>query len=159
MRERAVSFFDVAVEYVDRKWRGWEPATRRNAQRDIARACILLVDDLAPTLTADDLTDADRWLRNDALMPDNTATDSDWRGWFQRWSLPLTDITDVELHDFVEHVRGYDLTGNPRQLASSSIRRTRAVIRAVFSPRPQTTAAGLGSLGSRRTRTRSHRRH
>jgi hypothetical protein len=41
--EAKVSFFDVAVEYVARKWRGWEPASRRNAQRDIARACLLLV--------------------------------------------------------------------------------------------------------------------
>jgi len=134
--ERAVSFFDVAVEYVARKWRGWEPASRRNAQRDIARACLLLATDDAPTLSADEVVAADRWLRSHALMPDDTNTDDTdgpWEAWFARWSLPLAHVTDNHLHAFIEYVRTHDLTGQPRTLAASSVRRARAVVRAVFT--------------------------
>jgi hypothetical protein len=92
---RAVSFFDVAVEYVDRKWRGWEPASRRNAQRDIARACLLLVTDDAPALSAEELVAADRWLRSVALMPDRTDDQRDDGG--SRWRVFVQD--DVRLLD------------------------------------------------------------
>jgi hypothetical protein len=81
---------------------------------------------------------ADRWLRSVALMPDRTDTDDGdedrtWRGWFDRWSLPFEAVTDAHLHAFIEYVRTHDLSGQPRTLAESSVRRARAVVRAVFT--------------------------
>ena len=71
-------------------------------------------------------------------MPDNSDTDGDgtWEAWFARWSLPLAQVTDAQLHAFIEYVRTHDLTGRPRTLAASSVRRARAVVRAVFTHAP-----------------------
>jgi len=45
VEEQPLTVFAHLRDYLQRKWLGWEPATRRNAQRDLARACLELLRD------------------------------------------------------------------------------------------------------------------
>ncbi len=47
--------------------------------------------------------------------------------------LPLESISDEHLQSFVEHIRSTALDGRERQLASASVKRTRAAVRAAFT--------------------------
>jgi integrase len=138
--EARVTFYDLVVDYAARKWRGWAPASRRNAVRELARACLFLVHPDAPDLTAADYTAADTWLRDTAMPPaiDHTNTaDGDegrgWHAWFTTWSLPLDVIDDDHLHALLEDFRSRAADGTPRQLAPSSMARVRAVLRGAFT--------------------------
>lgn len=129
------SFFAHAVECVARKWPAWEPASRRNAQRDIARACLYLLRIEAPELSPADRAAADEFLRRAALMvpAERDGVDTSWGAWFGAWSRPLRQIDDEDLQGFLEDVRTRAADGTARPLADSSLRRTRAVVRGVFS--------------------------
>lgn len=129
------SFFAHAVEYVARKWPTWEPASRRNAQRDIARACLYLLRDDAPDLPPVDRAAADDYLRRVALMvpAERDGIDPSWGAWLEAWSRPLRQIDDEDLQGFLDDVRTRAADGTARPLADSSLRRTRAVVRGVFS--------------------------
>ena len=132
-----VTVFLHACDYVARKWRGWQPATRPNAQRDLARACLSLVRNTAPRLSRDARAEADAFLREVALAvpaPEVLSeTQRSWEEWFRRWSLPLAEVTDRDLLAFMEDVRTRTLYGRRRELAPSSAARTRAVVRAAFT--------------------------
>ena len=125
------------VDYLRRKWPVWEPATRPHAQRDLARACIFLVHDEAPQLSSTERLVADTYLRDVALSvpAPGSLTDEQqrWQGWFETWSLPLKEVTDQHLQGFLEEVGSQTLDGKRRQLAATSLARTRAVVRAAFT--------------------------
>lgn len=133
----ALTVFTHCVDYLHRKWRVWEPATRPHAQRDLARACLFLVHEDAPQLSASERVALDKYLRDVALTvpPPSTVTDEQriWNAWVERWSLPLTDVTDQHLQAFLDDVEAFRLDGKRRQLAPSSLARTRAVVRAAFT--------------------------
>lgn len=132
----APTFYEHAQEYVHRKWRHWGPATRRNTQRELARACLVLVQDEAPQLSKSERREADAYLRETGLTPAPAPSSEEhqrWAAWFARWSLPLTEVTDQHLHRLLEEVRTTALDGTARRLAPSSLRRTRAVVRAAFT--------------------------
>lgn len=79
----------------------------------------------------------DRFLRQVGLMvprPSEVAKEFErWEEWITNWSLPLEEITDHHLHCFLESVRFTALDGTRRDLAPSSLRRTRAVVRGAFT--------------------------
>jgi integrase len=135
--EAILTVFDHLGDYFARKWQSWEPASRRNAQRDLARACLFLVRKDAPALSRAARLAADAYLRDVALMvpaPQQlTGEQERWTEWFARWSLPLADVTDQDLQAFLVHVGSTALDGKQRQLAASSLARTRAVVRAAFT--------------------------
>ncbi|MPZ89754.1 MAG: hypothetical protein GEU81_17210, partial [Nitriliruptorales bacterium] len=137
VEEPKLTFFEHAREYLHRKWPGWEPATRRNAQRDLARACLELLHEDAPALSPRERRISDEFLRRVALMwppaDDTTEDDQRWESWFLRWSLPLIDVTDQHLQDFMTAVRSTALDGSPRVLSSASATRTRAVVKGAFT--------------------------
>jgi len=132
-----LTFFAHAEEYVARKWPTWQPASRRNGKRDLARACLFLLRSNAPELSPAERREADEFLRRSALMvprPDVAEEDdARWRKWFEEWSRPLAEIGDRELQDFLEDVRARALDGTTRALRDSSLRRTRAVVRGAFT--------------------------
>lgn len=132
-----LTMYDHARDYLSRKWRSWQPATRPPAQRDLARACMFLVRDDAPRLSAGARVEADAYLRDIVLTipaPEQlSSAEQEWDQWFLRWSLPLRAITDEHLHAFMEDVRTRTLDGKRRELAESSVARTRAVVRAAFT--------------------------
>lgn len=132
------TYFEHATQYLARKWlTKWEPATRRNAQRELARACIHLVRTEAPQLTPKQRVDADAYLRAAPLMipqPETlTAEQCAWQEWFARWSLPLAEITDEHLHDLLEELRTSALDGTRRELSASSLARAAAVVKGSFT--------------------------
>ena len=133
----ALTVYAHCADYLHRKWRVWEPATRPHAQRDLARACLFLVHAEAPELTSAERVAADRYLRDVALNVPAPGSVSDeqraWQQWFETWSLPLKDVTDEHLQAFLDEVGSRALDGRPRQLAARSIARTRAVVRAAFT--------------------------
>lgn len=109
---------------------GWSPSSRRNGQRELARAVLELVHDDAPTLTSGERKDADGYLRRIALMyprPDDVdESDAAWEQWFLQWSLPLGDITDDHLQAFLTRVRTHAVDGlsapSVRAVCSASVR-------------------------------------
>ena len=121
-----LTIYDHARDYVARKWRLWQPATRPLAQRDLARACLFLVRDDAPRLSAQARVEADAYLRNGVLTipaPEQlSSAEQDWDRWFLQWSLPLRAITDRHLHAFLDDVRTCTLDGQPRELAAACSR-------------------------------------
>ena len=135
--DEAVTFFTHARDFVERKWPDWAPASRRNSQRELARAVLDLVDDDAPVLTSNERVAADVYLRRVWLMhphPDTTTDeDAGWERWFQRWSLPLVEVTDEHLHAFLARTRSEALDGTPRPASASSMQRLRATVRGAFS--------------------------
>jgi len=131
------SFLDVVTEHFRRRWPTWSPARRQDSQRELARACIHLVRGEAPALTAAERAAADEYLRRVVLTvveePDRRDGDAAWERWFARWSLPFQEVADHHLSTFLEEVRTVALDGTRRVLAPTSIARTRAVVRAVFT--------------------------
>ena len=128
--------YEFVAEYVRRRWTSWEPSTRRNFQRDLARAVLHLVDPDAPALDGGQRVEADDYLRHVALMvPAPAATaeaDTRWEKWFTRWSLPLADVTDGRLQDFLEAVRTTRVDGSSRVLAPTTVAAARTPVRAAF---------------------------
>ncbi len=57
----------------------------------------------------------------------------EWSAWFDKWSLPLADVTDRDLRDFLDTYRSRALDGTVRQAKPSTVQRTRAVVRAAFT--------------------------
>lgn len=135
--ETGPSFYAQAVDHYRRKWPTWSPAHRRNCQRDLARACLHLVQPEAPALTGDQRAAAVQFLCQVALIVPAPETLDEaarrWQDWFARWSLPLRDITDAHLHALLEAVRTTAPDGSRRLLAPASVARTRAVVRTVFT--------------------------
>jgi integrase len=135
--DRALTVHEHFVDYLRRKWRVWEPATRPHAQRDLARASLALVHDGAPELSSSERVAADTYLRDVAFtVPPPVPLSEEqqrWQRWFETWALPLKDVTDQHLHAFLEDVGTRTLDGKPRQLAATSVARTRAVVRAAFT--------------------------
>jgi integrase len=131
------TFVEHAADYFRRKWPTWAPSSRRNAQADLARACLQLMRRDTPTLTPTERIEADRFLRQAVFIvpaPDRPAeSDQRWQTWFDRWSLPLREVTDVDLVDFLEAVRTTGLDGTRRTVAPNSMARTRTVVRAAFT--------------------------
>ena len=134
---RGLTVHEHFIDYLRRKWLVWEPATRPHAQRDLARACLFLVHDEARGLTTAERIAADAFLRQVALSVPPPVPLSDeqerWQRWFETWSLPLKDVTDQHLQAFLEDVGSTTLDGKRRQLAATSVARTRAVVRAAFT--------------------------
>ena len=132
-----VTVFEHFKRYVAERWMQWEPATRSGAQPPLARACLHLVREGAPTLCVSETLQADAYLRGVAFtIPANGGLPEDqprWAAWFDTWSLPMTDVTDDHLQQFLAAVQSARLDGTPRQLAPSSVARTRAVVRAAFT--------------------------
>ncbi len=132
-----LSVVDHLTDYLQRRWPNWQPATRRNNQLELVRAALHLLRDGAPTLASDDLLAADAYLRRAVLVvpaaPEAVEDDERWRAWFAQWSQPLSEVTDRHLQDFLDHVRTVGPDGARRDLAPSSIARTRAVVRAAFT--------------------------
>lgn len=130
------SFYSHAQEFVRRQWHRWSPGTRPDTQREIARACLQLVGEDSPPLRPSERLAADRYLRRTALIVPQpevlTVEDHGWRAWFERWSLPITEITDDDLRRFLDVVRSQALDGTPRELSKSSTNRTRMIVRRVF---------------------------
>jgi len=62
-RHLTTTNFVHARDFVERKWPDWAPASRRNSQRELARAVLDLVDDDAPDLTGGERVAADGFLR------------------------------------------------------------------------------------------------
>jgi integrase len=137
VEEAGPTFYGHAVDHYRRKWPTWSPAHRRNCQRDLARACLHLVRAEAPALTGDHRDAAIEFLCTAALIvpaPETLdQTHRVWQDWFERWSLPLREVTDAHLHEFLEAVRTTARDETSRVLAPSSLARTRAVVRAVFT--------------------------
>lgn len=135
--ERALTVYAHFVDYLRRKWRVWEPATRPHAQRDLARACLFLVHADAPQLSPSERLAADAFLRDVALnVPSPTSLTDEQQRWqrcFESWSLPLAAVTDQHLQAFLDEVGSWTLEGKRRELAASSLARTRAVVRAAFT--------------------------
>ncbi|MDQ3431820.1 MAG: site-specific integrase [Actinomycetota bacterium] len=131
------TFYDHACDYFTRQWHRWEPATRRNGQRDLATACVYLMRGEVDPLTADERVAAFAYLRDVALtVPaphELTREQRRWEEWLRKWSLPLREITDGDLRAFIERIRTEALDGTKRRLADSSVARTRAVVRAAFT--------------------------
>jgi integrase len=130
------TFFHFVREYVQRKWPTWQPSSRRNNQRDLARAVLHLLDPAAPHLEGDKLIEADDFLRRVALIlpaPDElSAADREWKSFFTRWSLPLRSINDGHLQDFLERVRTTATDGSARLIAPTTLDATRRAVRAAF---------------------------
>lgn len=131
------TFFEHARDYINRKWLDWAPASRRNGQRELARAVIELVTDDAPELTLEERVHADHYLRAVWLMypPPDDVDESDraWEEWFLQWSLLLRSITDDHLHVFLSRARTGALDGTTRTASASSMQRLRATVRGAFS--------------------------
>ena len=133
-REQPLTVFEHFQDYIERKWRGWAPSSRKIAQADLARACMHLVRPDAPPPTAAEERRALDYLRTVAFMPDASKSAADeWRAWFLRWSLPLADVTDEHLQTYIDDVRDRGPDGKPRRLAPSSLVRTRAVVQGAFT--------------------------
>lgn len=134
---RAPTFFEHAREYFKRQWHRWEPATRQAAQGPLARACIELVHGEAPPLDGGQRVRADAYLRRAVFIvpaADHLADeDVRWADWFDKWSLPLDEITDLHLRGFIDSFRSAALDGTPRDVKPATVQRTRAVVRAVFT--------------------------
>jgi integrase len=134
--DTALTVFEFITDYVRRRWTTWEPSTRRNFQRDLARAVLHLVDPDAPTLDGPQRVEADTYLRRAALIvpapTELTEADTHWEAWFTRWSLPLTAVTDGHLQDFLEAVRTTKVDGSPRLLAPTTVAAARTPVRAAF---------------------------
>lgn len=113
------------------------PASRRNSQRELARAVIDLVDEDAPPLSPAERVAADGYLRRVWVMHphpnDISADDDEWEQWFLRWSLPLPEVTDEHLHAFLARARSEALDGTPRPASASRMQRLRATVRGAFS--------------------------
>jgi integrase len=58
---------------------------------------------------------------------------STWDAWFRQWSLPLAAVTDDDLQAFMDDVANNGPDGRPRQLAPSSLARTKAVVQGAFT--------------------------
>jgi len=131
------TFAEIVAEHFRRKWPTWSPSRRQDSQRELARACLHLVRADAPPLTTADRAAADEFLRRAVLTVAEEAeerpSDREWRVWFARWSLPLREVNDQHLTAFLEAVRTSALDGTARILAPTSLARTRAVVRAVFT--------------------------
>ncbi len=130
------TFFEFTREYVQRKWPTWQPSSRRNNQRDLARSVLHLLDPASPHLEGDKLVEADGFLRRAALVvptPDKLSAEEDeWEAFFARWSLPLRSIDDGHLHAFLERVRTTGTDGSPRPIAPTTLDATRRAVRAAF---------------------------
>lgn len=134
----APTFAAFAADRFARQWPGWSPASRRNTQRELATACLLLVRDDAPDLSARDRAAADTYLRRVVLGPPTapvapSAADDRWAVWLARWSLPLPDVTPEHLHRLLDTVRTRDITGRRRIVGASTVDRYRVACAAVFN--------------------------
>lgn len=135
--EAGPTFVENVTEHFRRKWPSWAPSRRQDSQRELARACLHLVRDDAPALSRGERVAADEFLRRVLLtvaedIEERTA-DREWHQWFARWSLPLREVNDRHLTAFLEAVRTTALDGSSRVLVPTSLARTRAVVRAVFT--------------------------
>ena len=90
----------------------------------------------AHQLTPAEIQEAITYLRHvEFTVPSGIGDEADaaWANWLDRHSLPLTEVTDQHLHDFLDHVRTIGPDGERRELKPSSIARTRAAVRGAFS--------------------------
>jgi len=135
--ESLLTFHAHAGDYFARHWYRWQPATRCDAQRVLSLACILLVRDEAAPLPPDQRILADRYLRRAVLavpaVTDLDAQEREWAGWFAKWSLPLAGVTDGHLRTFIDFTRTETLGGQKRQMAPTTLARSRAIVRAAFT--------------------------
>ncbi len=131
------TFMEHAADHFRRRWPSWSPARRQDAQRELARAAVCLVEGEAPALTGEQRVQADEYLRRAVLVVDDLdearESDTQWRAYFDRWSLPLRKVDDRHLHAFLEVARTQTLDGTARIMAPTTIARTRAVVRAAFT--------------------------
>jgi integrase len=133
------TYFAYAGEWFARQWPGWSPSRRNDCQRELARACLLLVRDDAPALSVSQRLDADSYLLGVALLSPtaDATTDADtvgeWPQWFERWSLPLPEVTPEHLYRYLEVVRTEMLDGRKRLLAPRTLLRCKIVVKAVFN--------------------------
>lgn len=106
------------------------------------RACLLLVRDDAPPLNVKQRLDADRYLRGVALVSPiaeasaETEMVGEWPQWFDRWSLPLHEVTPEHLYRYLEVVRTETLDGRKRLLAPRTLMRCRSWSRRCSTARP-----------------------
>ncbi len=98
------TFAEYAADHFARKWPTWSPASRRHSQADLARACVHLFRDGAPTLSVQQRVDADRYLRaNLPIVPKPAAAYRrrliTWDPWDAvEWKLPAEeDPIDADL--------------------------------------------------------------
>jgi integrase len=135
------TFAEYTAEHFARQWPGWSPSRRNDCQRELARACLLLVRDDAPALTVKQRKAADRYLRHVLLVSPTADTETDvdadavgeWPAWFDRWSLQLPEVTPEHLYRYLEVVRIETLDGRKRVLAPRTLLRCRIVVKAVFN--------------------------
>ena len=135
--QRGPTFAEHARDYLASQWHRWEPATRRSAQGALALACLSLVQPEAPVLDGGQRMAADAYLRRAVFIVPPPATllpeDVEWSAWFDKWSMPLDEVTDRHLRDFLDVYRSQALDGTARQAKPSTVERTRAVVRAAFT--------------------------
>jgi integrase len=127
------------AEYFARQWPSWSPASRRNNQRELAVACIYLVRDDAPNLSCAERVAADGYLRRAVLVSpvadrqQPADDDARWAAWFERWSLPMTEVTPTHLNRFLDVIRIEALDGRRRTVDAKTVARYRVAIKAVFN--------------------------
>ena len=127
------------AEYFARQWPSWSPNSRRNNQRELALACVYLLSDDAPQLDGPGRVAADRYLRRAVLVspvvdrPEHAEDDVQWAAWFQRWSLPVTDVTPTHLNRYLDTIRIEALDGRRRTVDAKTVARYRVAIKAVFN--------------------------
>ena len=130
------TYVEHAADHFWRNWPDWSPKRRQEVQRELALASLHLLRAEAPVLTVEERLDADRYLRTAVLVlqPPETLSSAQraWQAWFERWSLPLDEVTDADLHAFLSAVRTQALDGTPRTLAPNTLRRIRAIVGATF---------------------------
>jgi len=122
------TFMEHATDHFRRKWPSWSPARRQDAQRELARAVVYLVEADAPVLDGEQRVQADEYLRRAVLvvkaLGDDRESDQQWRAYFDRWSLPLRSVDDQHLQTFLEVARTEALDGSGRIMAPTTIART-----------------------------------
>jgi len=68
-----------------------------------------------------------------AEAPDNANAVGEWPQWFERWSLPLPEVTPEHLYRYLETARTETLDGRKRLLAPRTLLRCKIVVKAVFN--------------------------
>ncbi len=96
----------------------------------------------APPLSATDRVAADQYLRDVALTvpPPSTLTDEQrtWKDWVERWSLPLTDVTDQHLQAFLDDDESFRLEASGVSLPPAALRG----LEPLCAPRSRTRTSG-----------------